>query len=215
VTDQLTGTSAILADLAPLLRRAVRDDPGSIARVRISRGTASALVRLPFGVLVGRTIGAEWSGAVVDSAVGCAELLDWLDGATATEPASRAAQWRVGLPPTSGWHRVDSVPDDVVRGLVRSGARTLAEVAEREGVPGAQPRAEVADVLLDSVVLTATEGPLRAEITLRVLSAMTRMGFLPRDSQIAIDVAGRWLRVAARYGSVYAEQRSSGLTVLR
>ena len=41
----------------------------------------------------------------------------------------------------------------------RAGA---ADAAEREGVPGAQPRAEVADALLDSVVLTVSNGSRRS-----------------------------------------------------
>ena len=64
----------------------------------------------------------------------------------------------------------------------------------------------MADALLDSVVLTVTGAGHTVEITLRTLSALTRLGFLPRDSHAAIDVAGRWIRVAAAYGSVYAER---------
>jgi hypothetical protein len=78
---------------------------------------------------------------------------------------------------------------------------------------GAQPRAEVTDALLDSVVLTVrAEGGLQAAITLRMVSALTRMGFLPRGSHAGVDVAGRWLRVAAEYGSVFAER--GGLNIL-
>ena len=102
------------------------------------------------------------------------------------------------MPPGAGWSRVDTVPDDVVRGLVRSGALALKEAAAREGVPTAQPRAEVADALLDSVVLTVDGGGRHAEVTLRPLSALTRMGFLPRGSHAAVDVAGRWTRVVGR-----------------
>ena len=47
----------------------------------------------------------------------------------------------------------------------------------------------------------------RADVTLRALSATNRMGFLARDGEIGVDVAGRWLRVAAPYGSVFAERR--------
>ncbi len=98
----------------------------------------------------------------------------------------------------------------MIRGLVRSGAQALQDAAAREGVPGAQPRAEVADALLDAVVLTADGGGRRAQVTLRTLSALTRMGFLPRGSSAAIDVAGRWVRVAAEYGSVFAGRATAG-----
>ena len=94
---------------------------------------------------------------------------------------------------------------------------TLKEAADREGVPNAQPRAEVADVLLDSVVLTVSrdDGPETAEVTLRVLSALTRLGFLARESHAMIDRSGRWVRVAGAYGTVYRETEPSPLTVVR
>ena len=148
-----------------------------------------------------------------------AAVLEWLeDGAQA--PPGRDELWRGGLPPERGWTRVETVPDDVIRPLVRQGALTLTEAAAREGVPGAQPRAEVADALLDSVVLTATaEVPAdgRAvppvEVSLRALSALTRMGFLPKGGHAFLDVSGRWVRVVAEFGTVYLERPGTGLTV--
>ena len=98
--------------------------------------------------------------------------------------------------------------------LVRQGALTLKEAAAREGVPGAQPRAEVADALLDSTVLTVTDSDRTADVTLRALSALTRMGFLPRGGRARIDIAGRWIRVVGEYGTVYLERPGSGLSGL-
>jgi hypothetical protein len=215
----LAGVRDALDELAPVLRRAASLDRNTVARIRVTDGRAAVLLRLPFAVLVGRTVAAPLGGPVgggpVDVAVRATELLAWLDGDAHDPPAPRDAEWRGGLPPGAGWRRVDTVPDDVIRGLVRSGALTLQQAAERDGVPGAQPRAEVADVLLDSVVLTVTGDPgPQVEITLRLLSALTRMGFLPRGSQVSVDVAGRWLRVAAVYGSVYAERPGAGLSLL-
>ncbi len=111
------------------------------------------------------------------------------------------------MPPAAGWQRIETVPDTVIRPLVRQGALTLKEAAERAGVPGASPRAEVADALLDSVVLTAESATgLRAEVTLRALSALTKMGFLARGSEAHLDVSGRWTRLSAVYGSVLVER---------
>jgi len=202
-----------VSELAPLVRRAVDLDPAALARVRRAGSHVSLLVRLPFGVLAARTVEAAGPGVDVDTTVRGSELLAWLDGAQDEPPQARDAQWRGGSPPTSGWRRVDRVPDADIRPLVRSGALTLKQAAEREGVPGAQPREAVADALLDSIVLTVSGDGLTVEISLRTLSALTRMGFLPRDSHAAIDVAGRWVRVAAAYGSVYAERPGAGLTV--
>ena len=129
-----------------------------------------------------------------------ADLLAWLDDATPRAAGAARREWRTGAAAGRGWRRIETVPDDVVRGLVRSGALALKEAAEREGVPGAQPRAEVADALLDSVVLTVTDDDRRAapRSPLRALSALTRMGFLPRGGAAHVDVAGRWVRVVAR-----------------
>jgi hypothetical protein len=214
VTSPISEASAQLFDTAPLVRRAVSLDPRSLVRVRLSADSVTSFVRLPFNVLVGRTIKVHWDGDEIDCVVVGRELLAWLDGATVKPPASWDALWRGPVPPGGGWRRVETIPDSVVRNVVRKGASALPEVAQREGVPGSQPRAEVADALLDSVVVTAQAGGLRAEVTLRTLSAVTRMAFMPPGSRAASDLSGRWLRVAAEYGSVYAERRGSGLTVL-
>jgi hypothetical protein len=200
-----------LVELAPLLRRVVALDTSSLARLRRANGRLSALVRLPFGVLVARTI--DEPGPDFDVTKRADELLAWLDGEGDDVPPSRDADWRGSVPPVAGWRRVDVVPDSQIRPLVRSGALTLKEAAEREGVPGASPRSEVADLLLDSVVLTVRSDTDSAQITLRTVSAVTRLGFLPRDSHVAVDVAGRWIRVAAAYGSVFAERETPSLSL--
>ncbi len=201
-----------LAELTPLVRRAADLDPATLVRVRCAADRLGMLVRLPFGVLAARTV--ESTGAdPVDTTVAAGELLAWLQDDRAGEPVARDAAWRGGTPPAAGWHRIERVPDTELRPLVRTGALTLKEAAEREGVPGAQPRQEVADALLDSVVLTVGDQDHTAEVTLRTLSALTRLGFLARDSHAAIDVAGRWIRVVGAYGTVYAERPGAGLTL--
>jgi hypothetical protein len=202
-----------LAELAPLLRRVITLDPAALTRLRSEGDRISALVRLPFGVLAARTVVSDEPMGTLDTTLSVRDVLGWLDGDRAEPPEERNALWRSGLPPSSGWQRVDTVPDTDVRPLVRSGALTLKAAAEREGVPGAQPRAEVSAALLDSVVLTVSGEGQDVPITLRTLSAVTRLGFLPRGSYVAVDVAGRWLRVAAAYGSVYAERPGLGLTL--
>lgn len=205
---------AALGELAPVLRRGVDLDPGVLVRLRRVSGTAGAFVRLPFGVLVARTVECPAREQLLDVAVRAADALHWLDGTTDDPPESRDHEWRTGMPPTSGWKRLDTVPDDVVRPLVRQGALALKDAAEREGVPGAQPRAEVADALLDSVVLTVTgRGGEAAPVTLRTLSALTRMGFLARGGDAHVDLNGRWIRVAATYGTVFLERPGATLTL--
>jgi hypothetical protein len=220
-----------LTELAPVLRRAVTLDPASLARLKLGSGVATVLVRLPFGVLVSRSVqGADRAGAL-DVTVRAADAIAWLDAATEPDgdadsevdapapdvapPLARDAEWRTGLPPVRGWQRIETVPDDVIRGLVRAGALALKEAAAREGVPTAQPRAEVADALLDSTVLTvaADDGPAGATVNLRALSALLRMGFLPRGGSVHVDLAGRWVRVVAEFGTVYLERPGQSLLV--
>ncbi len=207
----MIAADAGLAELAPLVRRAAGLDPLTLIRVRQDGPAATAFVALPFAVLAGRSVSLEQPAAVADATYGAAELIAWLDDPALDEPTRRDAEWRGGLPPGGDWQRLDVIPDAVIRDLVRSGALTLKEAAAREGVPGAQPRAEVADALLDSVVLQVADATSAAEITLRMVSALTRMGFLARDSHASVDVTRRWVRLAGRYGSVYAERRGAGL----
>jgi len=214
VTSVLRDAAPQLAGLAPLARRVAVLDPRGVFRIRLDASSAAGYARLPFGVLVGRTVRVTWAGPTTDWAVRARELVTWLDGGVGEPPAQRDVEWRGALPPAEGWRRVERVPDAVVRNVVRKGASTFREAAEREGVHGAQPRAEVADALLDSVVLTATHGGLRAEVTLRAVSALTRMGFLPPGSHVAIDVCGRWTRVVAEYGTVYAERPGMALGIV-
>jgi hypothetical protein len=215
---------AALTELAPVLRRAVALDPRSLARLRLDPGAATVLVRLPFGVLVSRTVRGAGRAEPVDVTVRAADAIEWLDTDTDTDtdsdrgraaPEPRDTEWRTGLPPARGWRRIETVPDDVIRSLVRAGALALQDAAAREGVPGAQPRAEVADALLDSTVLTVTEddGPASAAVTLRALSALLRMGFLPRGGAVHVDLAGRWVRVVAEFGTVYLERPGQTLLV--
>lgn len=206
----MTLARAELAELTPLVRRAVDLGPATLVRVRRGGTRLTMIVRLPFGVLAARTVPVE-SGPELDRTMRSDEVLAWLDGDRSEPPPARDAAWRGGTPPDSGWHRIDRVPDTAIRPLVRSGALTLKAAAEREGVPGAQPRQDVADALLDSVVLTVSDDRHEVGIALRTLSALTRMGFLARDSHAAIDVSGRWIRVVGVYGTVYAERPGAAL----
>jgi hypothetical protein len=53
------------------------------------------------------------------------------------------------------------------------------------------------------------------QVRLGALTALTRMGFLPQNSEVAIDVSPGWVRVAAAYGSTYvSDGRPLGLLSL-
>lgn len=214
----LTDAAVQLAELTPLVRRISSLDPATPVRVSVDAVSASVLGQLPFRVLVGRTVLASWPADPLDVTVAAAELLAWLDGESSDPPDIRDATWRAAVPPTQGWRRLEVIPDTVLRDLVRTGVRALTEAAEREGIPGAQPRAATADALLDSTVLTVAgddDVDKPVGLTLRLISAVIRMGFVPRGSNVAVDVSGRWLRAAGTYGSGYDERPGHGLRLLR
>lgn len=201
------GGPADAGDAAAFLGRAVALDPAALVRLRGGGGRVSAYVRLSFGVLVGRTVGGAVDPA--DVTVRAADLLAALEptvdpapaaGGTVPLPAARDAEWRSALPPTAGWQRLDEVPAEVVRGLVRAGAATLRAVP-------AGAAASAGEVLLDHEALTVIGAGRTAAVPLRVLTALTRMGFLGGGGRgpdvVLVSAAGGWVRVAAAYGSAY------------
>jgi hypothetical protein len=192
----LLGDRDRLRDFAPLAERARSVAEDALIRFRSDGGRVGGFVRLPFEVLAGRTIEAVAVGdGSSDITVTAAEFLAWLDGA-GEDPVRADAHWLSALPPRAGWRRVEVVPDAAIRDVVRSGA-LLAQSAGAGTRPGQQ-------ALLDSIVLTARpeSGP-PVEVPLGALSALTRMGFLPRGGEAAVDTAAGWIRVAAAYGSTY------------
>jgi hypothetical protein len=200
--------SAETADLASFLGRVVALDPAAVARLRAVGDRVTAYVRLPFGVLVSRTV----AGAAdpPDVTVGAGDLLAVLDPAGAGPvvrwPRRRDVEWRAALPPAEGWRRLDSVPGDVVRALVRAGRDALRAVP-------AGAAAAAGESLLDHESLTVSGAGRTAVLPLRVLGALTRMGFLGDGAEpVAVSAAGGWTRLAAPYGSAY-QHTTSGLAL--
>jgi hypothetical protein len=191
-----------LADFAPMLGRAVDIDSAAMFRTRTAPGRVSGFVRLPFDFLAGRTVSADVEAAF-DLTVSAAQMLSWLHE-TAEQPRRRDHDWLAPLPPAGGWRRIESVPDAEIRPLVRSGA-LLARSASSRTEQGA---------LLDGTVLRVSAGVERVDVPLGSLSALTRMGFLPKGGDVMVDVAGGWIRTAAAFGSTYAARADSPLQLL-
>lgn len=181
-----------LRDFGPLAERALSVDPESLIRFRVSEHSISGFVRLPYDVLAGRTVRAAGAtGGPADVTVTAQDFLDWLQAGAV--PAGKDAHWLSALPPRAGWQRIEMVPDSAIREVVRTGA-VLAQ--------GAGSRSSQQS-LLNSIVLTAQAGDRSVEVPLGPLSGLTRMGFLPRGSQAAVDTAPGWIRVAAQLGSTF------------
>lgn len=193
---------AELADFAPMAERAVSADAATLIRLRglavapgQDAGIIAGFVRLPYDVLAGRAIAASVD-ANCDVTYSAADFLRWLDPdgePYAVEPARQDAGWLTGLPPRSGWRRIETVPDQAIREVVRSGALLARDATSRSEQ----------QALLSSIVLTVSDDDRSVDVPLGPLSALTRMGFLPRGSEAVVDVAPGWIRVAAAYGSTY------------
>lgn len=188
--------NAALADFVPMAERAVSADAEALIRLRgllVDGGSVLAgYVRLPYDVLAGRTIAAEFTEPF-DLTFAAADFLR-SQAESSFEPVRQDARWLTGLPPRAGWQRIEVVPDKAIREVVRSGALLAREATSRSGQ----------QALLSAIVLTATsDAGHSVDVPLGPLSALTRMGFLPRGGEAAVDVAPGWIRVAAAYGSTY------------
>ena len=190
-------------DLVAFLGRAAALDPAAVTRLRASAERVTAYVRLPFGVLVSRTVAG--SADPPDVTVSATALLAAIRPASPDEgvdglvgwPERRDVEWRAALPPAGEWERLDAVPGDVLRTLVRAGRDALRAVP-------AGASAAAGESLLDHESLTVTGAGRTAALPLRVLSALTRMGFLGGDPDVVVvSAAGGWVRLAGPYGSAY------------
>ncbi len=193
-----------LVELAPAVRRAIELDPAIPVRLRRWGGRSSAVLRLPFGVLAGRTVRSaaeDPDAGRIDVTVDGGDLLAWLDGTRPAAPEPRDERWRGTLPPQAGWRRLDTVPAEAIRAVVETGARAAAGLDRRR-----------ADAVLDAPALQVSDERVGAVVvSLRTLSALRRLGFAPPGTEVAVDVCGRWVRVAGLYGSVYAERPGTAL----
>jgi hypothetical protein len=186
-----------LHGFAPLVERAVAIDVSAYVRLRASSGVVAGYVRLPYDIVAGCTLPLPVAESF-DVTYAASDFLAWVDG-RGEKPDRRDAHWLTPLPPRHGWRRIETVPETDIRAIVRSGAELARTADTRSGQ----------ESLLSSTVLRVDDDGGTVEVPLGPLSALTRMGFLPRSGSAAIDVAAGWLRVAARYGSTYVSTGSA------
>jgi hypothetical protein len=187
------------ADLAAFLERARRLDDAAVIRLRQRSGDVLvAWAATGFDVLAGRVV----AGSVrpPDISAGVDELLRGLAGpgpsgyVDAGFPMDSA--WRGALPPESGFVHIDDVPAAVVLDLAQRGA----EVAKEQGSQGPPVS------LLDQEVIHVSGAGVTVGVPMRCVFALTAMGFVDPHGEgeiVRVRTVGPWLRVDARYGSVY------------
>ena len=192
------------ADLAAFVERAARLDAAAVIRLRVRSGgefTAWAVTGLD--VLASRVV----AGTVRpdDLSVGADELargLSAVDSSGYVDPGfPMDSAWRGALPPDSGFAHLDDVPARLMLDLAQRGAQLAKEHGSAQGPPVS---------LLDQEVIRVSSADASVGIPMRCVFALTAMGFLPQSSEavdadeiVRVRMLRAWLRIDARWGSVY------------
>jgi hypothetical protein len=202
-------------DLAAFVERALRLDDAAVVRLRArSGGLLTAWVATGFDVLASRVV----AGTVQpdDLSVGADELargLAAVDSSGYVNPGfPMDSAWRGALPPDSGFTHLDDVPARLMLDLAQRGAQLAKEHGSAHGPPAS---------LLDHEVIRVSSADVSVGVPMRCVFAMTAMGFLPQspeavdaDEIVRVRMLPAWLRIDARFGSVY-RRRGDPALVLR
>ena len=209
-------------DLATFAERALRLDEAGVVRLRERPGgMIVAWVATGFDVLASRTVAglirpADLSAGADALAAGLRAMAD--DGYVETGFGMDSA-WRGVLPPDSGFVHLDDVPARAVLDLAQQGLSLAKEHSSAHGPPAS---------LLDQEVVRVTSGQDSVGIPMRCMFALTAIGFLPQspsqdrfapdsvmaDEVVRVRATPAWLRVDARFGTVY-KRRGDPAIVLR
>ena len=212
-------------DLATFVDRALRLDDAAVIRLRErSGGLLAAWVATDFDVLASRVVAGRVRPA--DLCAGADELAR---GLTAMDPTGYVepgfpmdSAWRGALPPATGFVHLDDVPARIMLDLAQRGVALAKEHGSSHGPPIS---------LLDSEVVAVSSEDASVGIPMRCVFALTAMGFLPQSSAgtqgmgldpdtvsadeiVRVRVLPAWLRIDARFGSVY-RRRGDPALVLR
>ena len=198
-------------DLATFVDRAQRLDDAAVIRLR-TRGQdlVVAWAATGFDVLASRVV-----AGTVRPADMCAGADELSRGLAAMDDAGRVdtgfpmdSAWRGALPPDAGFTHLDDVPARVMLDLAGRGVELAKEHGSQHGPPVS---------LLDQEVVRVSGAGLDVGIPMRCVFALTAMGFLAQsrreddldptsvtaDEIVRVRALPTWLRIDARFGSVY------------
>jgi hypothetical protein len=215
--------SAHRDDLRTFVDRALRLDESAVIRLR-QRGDSQvvAWVATGFDVLASRVMSGTVRPADLSAgADALARAVPQTDGSDYVEPGfAMDSAWRGVLPPDAGFTHLDDVPARAVLDLAQRGVALAKEHGSAHGPPAS---------LLDQEVLEVSAGGESVGVPMRCVVALTAMGFLPQsssavddftpesvaaDAVVRVRVLPAWLRIDARFGSVY-RRRGDPALVLR
>ncbi len=203
------------SDLTVFVDRALRLDDAAVIRLRLrSTGALTAWVATGFDVLASRVVNATMRPD--DMSTGADELargLSAMDSSGYVNPGlPMDSAWRGALPPERGFAHVDDIPARVVLDLAQRGGQLAKEYGSPHGPPAS---------LLDQEVVRVSSADSSVGVPMRCVFALTAMGFLPpspgavsADEIVRVRILPAWLRIDARFGSVY-RRRGHPALVLR
>ncbi len=210
-------------DLITFVDRALRLDDAAVIRLKErAGGQIVAWVPTGFDVLASRVVGGRVRPADLSAgADALARALPGTDRSGFVDPGfAMDSAWRGVLPPETGFVHLDDVPARAVLDLAQRGVALAKEHSSAHGPPAS---------LLDQEVVAVTSGDETVGIPMRCVFALTAMGFLPQsanrtdafapesvaaDEVVRVRVVPSWLRIDARFGSVY-RRRGHAALVLR
>ncbi len=208
-------------DLATFVDRAMRLDDAAVIRLRLrAPGAVVAWVGTGLDVLASRVVAGEVRPADLSAAGDAlAAGLAAVDDAGFVDPGFAVdSAWRGALPPEQGFVHLDDVPARAVLEVAQRGGELAKEHGSAHGPPTS---------LLDQEVVQVSSGDVRVGIPMRCVFALTAMGFLPQsatggsqgdldpgtvaaDEMVRVRALPTWLRVDARFGSVYRRRGDPG-----
>lgn len=227
-------TAADRTDLTAFVERARRvDDSGVLRAQQRTDGRVGLWIRTGFDILATRSVfgTVNPTDVICDLAAMSSSLV--VDGPVSVGFALPGA-WQGALPPADGFDHLDDVPARELIALSRKGV----DVARTEsGALGP------ASSLLDQTVLEVSAHPADgvqpesstpgdvAKVSMRAVFALTAMGFvrdaaghevtedsplerIAADEPVRVRVSSSWVRVDARFGSVYQRRSVLNLGVL-
>lgn len=210
-------------DLSAFVDAALRLDDSSVIRLRERPdGQVVAWLVTGFDVLASRVVGGRVRPADLSAgADALARALPEMDRSGYVDPGfAMDSAWRGALPPDNGFVHLDDVPARAVLDLAQRGVALAKEHGSAHGPPAS---------LLDQEVVAVRSGDTEVGIPMRCVFALTAMGFLPQstsrgdefapesvtpDEVVRVRVLPTWLRVDARFGTVY-RRRGDPAVVLR
>ncbi len=199
-------------DLATFVDHALRLDDAVVIRLRTrSPGLLTAWVATGFDVLASRVVvGAVQPDDVSVGADALARGLSVMGPSGYVDPGfAMDSAWRGALPPETGFTHLEDIPARVMFDLAQRGARLAKEHSSSQGPPLS---------LLDQEVISVSSAGVRVGLPMRCVFALTAMGFLPQspdaidaNEMIRVRILPTWLRLDARFGSVYRRRGDPAL----